>query len=78
MQPVFSYFWTEYRKIWTRNNSIFRHFSRSVGNKIKKNPKLVVKRTQSRSKFQENKLLKYFVKYYVLNLTLFPATFSQY
>ena len=44
----------------------------------KKNLKLVVKRTQSRSKFQENKLLKYFVKYYVLNLTLFPATFSQY
>ena len=36
MQPVFSCFWTEYRKIWTRNNSIFGHFSRSVGNKTKK------------------------------------------
>ena len=26
---VFSYIRTEYRKIWTRKNSVFRHFSRS-------------------------------------------------
>ena len=28
-----SFFWYEYRKIWTRKNSVFGHFSRNVNNK---------------------------------------------
>ena len=37
---VFSCNQSEYRKIWTRKNSVFGHFSRSDVNVIRENPLL--------------------------------------
>ena len=53
LRSVFSSIWSEYRKIWTRNNSLFGRFSRSV-----KNGK-ITKTTKDRKKAQSKNINKY-------------------
>ena len=52
LRSVFSSIWSEYRKIWTRNNSLFGRFSRSV-----KNGK-ITKTTKDRKKAQSKNINK--------------------
>ena len=45
---IFLYIQSEYRKIWTRNNSVFGHFSRSVYEKDFINSEVAINNHTSR------------------------------